>query len=167
MQEVDSTNIDYEIAGKLKIWGVLGVIQIYPMSYLFVITGQKCIYTIDYPSRIRIYEITDTQLIPLNNDGKSKNKEYEQAITKIMKCGFYYSPDIDLTQRFNSTIDDQENDWVRESSLLQVNCQTSMFRTYLHILWKTSAVKINSGGTRDSMSNMSIMTSLKTHGESG
>lgn len=120
MQEVDLTKTDYKVLGGTKIYGVLGVIQIYPISYLFVITGQKLIYEITALERIRIYEITDTQLITLHKEGSADNREYELAINKVMKWGFYYSPDVDLTKRFMPGEDEGENDWVRDSAVLQV-----------------------------------------------
>lgn len=85
MQEIDLTKTEYKVLGGTKIYGVLGVIQIYPISYLFVITGQKLIYEITALERIRIYEITDTQLIVLNKEGSADNREYEVAINKVMK----------------------------------------------------------------------------------
>lgn len=120
MQEVELGDSNFKVMNGKKIFGVLGFIQIFPASYLFVITGQKLIHEITTPERIRIYEITDTELLVLSKEAGTINKEYEIAITKIMKCGFYYSPDVDLTKHFGPEEDDQEEDWVRDSQCLKV-----------------------------------------------
>lgn len=123
MQEVKLPHGETGVVGGKKIYGLLGFIQIYPVSYLLVITGHKLIYELTVPERTRIYEITDTELIVLSKEGTATvNKEYEQAISKIMRCGFYYSPDTDLTQRFGiEEDDDQEPDHERCSELLPVS----------------------------------------------
>ena len=85
MQEVDLGDSPAGVISGVKIYGVLGIIQIYPVSYLFVITGQKKIFEINYPETVRIFEITDTELIVLNKEEGPENKEYVKAINKIMK----------------------------------------------------------------------------------
>lgn len=130
MQEVDLGDAPFGAVSGTKIYGVLGLIQIYPVSYLFVITGQKKIFEINYPETVRIFEITDTDLIVLNKEEGTENKEYVKAINKIMKCGFYYSPDADLTQRFMDDNDQTEDEWVKESADSQVNQTIHQFRSF-------------------------------------
>jgi len=121
MQEVLIGNDRPSSSSGMKIFGVLGFIQIYPTSYLFVIKNQRKVYEISYPETIRIFEILDTELIVLNKEEGVENKEYVEAIKKVMKCGFYYSPDVDLSKRFMVNNDDQEDEWVRESEDLHVS----------------------------------------------
>lgn len=120
MQEVDISQVDLKVPDGIQIYGILGFIQIYPIHYLFVITGRKLVYEITFPEKIRIYEITDTALLVLHKEDTSPaNKEYEQAILKIMKCGFYYSPDVDLTSRFHLSDNTDEEERERHSAIIQ------------------------------------------------
>jgi hypothetical protein len=50
-----------------------------------VITGQKLVCEINVGEKLRVYEVTDTQLIVINNEGSPEHKEYESHINKIMK----------------------------------------------------------------------------------
>lgn len=120
MQEADWPKDKYSIKGGTKILGVLGIIQIQPVSYLLVITEHQLVCELSVPKRTRIYEITETKLIKLNNESWTQNKEYEEAIIRVMKCGFYYSPDTDLTTRHQPTNDAEEETWVHESEKLEV-----------------------------------------------
>ena len=86
MQEVDISEMEYQVPEGTVIYGILGFIQIYPVQYLFVITGRKLVYEITFPEKVRIYEITETALLVLHKDESGlANKEYETAILKIMK----------------------------------------------------------------------------------
>lgn len=79
IQEIDISSLDFAPENGTKIKGILGIIQIYPASYLFVITGHKLVYEVNIPKRVRIYEITDTELIVMSKDG-NENMEYKNAI---------------------------------------------------------------------------------------
>jgi len=85
MQEINISKIEYNAEYGTKIKGILGFIQIYPCSYLFVVTGHKKVYEISLPKRIRIYEITDTDLLIIHKESSNENFEYKKAILKIMK----------------------------------------------------------------------------------
>ena len=77
MQEINIEDTEYNPKSGTPIKGILGIIQIYPCSYLFVITGHKLIYEISQPKRIRIYEITDTDLLVIHKEAESENHEYK------------------------------------------------------------------------------------------
>ncbi|CAI2365856.1 unnamed protein product [Moneuplotes crassus] len=100
IQEVDMSPSPIEPEGGYKIKGILGIIQIFPISYLLVIKEHKLVHEITIPIRMRIYEITEVDLLILDKEGE-ENVEYKDAIIKIMKFGFYYSPDVDLTHRIH------------------------------------------------------------------
>lgn len=117
MQEADLTGANIELEEGTKILGLLGIIQIHPVSYLLVIKKQKLIYEITVPKRIRIYEITEVDLILMHKDGE-ENTEYKEAIKKIMKFGFYYSPDDDLTHRIHGDFNQEQVD-ERRSELIK------------------------------------------------
>lgn len=120
MQEVDYVKEKFSLKGDYTIKGVLGIIQIAPVSYLLVVTEHKWVCELSIPKKARIYEITETKLIKLNNESYTENKELESAINRAMAYGFYYSPDIDLTQRQEPVKDSEEDDWVKSSEQDQV-----------------------------------------------
>ena len=168
MDEIDCPKGSFIIKGGIKIKGVLGIIQIAPISYLFVITKQRLVCEITSLNKARIYEILDTELIKLNREESTVNKEYEEAIIRAMNNGFYYSPDIDLTKLQVSGLDSEEEEWVRTSEKIQV-ILLSMFNYNFRTLkakLNHKTQNINTGGTCNYTKIYDTMIYQIPHGKS-
>lgn len=86
-----------------------------------MITGQKLVCELNIGEKLKIYEVTDTQLILINNEGSAEHKEFESQINKIMKCGFYYVQGHDLTKKFTPSVEQTQDDsWIKDQLKLSV-----------------------------------------------
>ena len=105
----DSEYNAYESEARV-IYGVLGIINIYPISYLWVITEY------DNSKLLRIcgeevYQISKVELIPLASKDKSDNKAYKDGIKRLLSSGFYFSYGYDLTKRLQRSKGDDKYWW--------------------------------------------------------
>ena len=118
-------------------YGILGIVHIYPISLLLVIRDQRV--AVDYECResglaeglktailkkvaektevkaksrsAKILEILKVSLIPLSREPLTTLiKKYQEGFRKIFSYGsFYYSWDLDITQRIVGTTRNRDN----------------------------------------------------------
>lgn len=110
MHEYEFTGSDdYTSQGK-TIFGVLGIVHIFPISYLCVIAD----YNRDKSLRVNgndIYEISRVELISISGEDKEANKPLKDGIKKLLSFGFYFSHTYDLTRRVQREKGDERYWW--------------------------------------------------------
>ena len=87
-------------------YGILGFVRFLKGFYLVLITQKKKIATIGSHS---IYQVKDTQMIPLFKDTSNANREdeikYVQTFLRIeIGTGFYFSYTYDLTRSLQESM---------------------------------------------------------------
>ena len=111
MQEYsfDSSETSYFSDGR-KIYGVLGILHIYPISYLCVISELNENKVLRVNGK-EIFEIKKIELLSISGENKAENKPYEDGIKKLLSSGFYLSYEYDLTKRVQRDKGDERFWW--------------------------------------------------------
>jgi hypothetical protein len=81
----------------MKIYGILGIINIEGMNFLGVITEKQVAGKLK--QGCNIYEVMATKLIPLSSQGETQSiAQYRDGVEKLLSnSGFYFSYYADLT----------------------------------------------------------------------
>jgi len=98
------------ISGGKSIYGLLGIIHIYPISYLAVIVDYNHEKSLKVNGR-DVYEISKAELISISGKDKEANKPFKEGIKKLLSSGFYFSHSYDLTKRMQREKGDERYWW--------------------------------------------------------
>ena len=97
--------------GKI-IYGVLGIVNIFPVSYLWVISEFNDESALKVNGH-NVYEIKKIDLLWLAENDRESNAPLKDGIKRLLSSGFYYSYDYDLTKRMQRSKGDDRYWWNR------------------------------------------------------
>lgn len=105
--ETDNQSSDSEAR---RIFGVLGIINIFPISYLWVISEYDTAKELKVSGE-EIFEIRKVELVPLATKDKGANKPLKDGVKRLLSSGFYFSYGYDLTKKYHRTKGDDKYWW--------------------------------------------------------